>query len=591
MYLSKKPVQKERPQWGSQWEFLMSCIATSVGLGNIWRFPFVCYENGGGAFLIPYLVVLIFIGKPIYYLETSLGQFSSNNCVKVWDVVPALRGTGFVQTLSAVYVLSYYMSIVGLCIYYLVMSVQSTLPWSVCKAMWSNCVPSGQYSPDPSSGKSSAEFYFMQVVLQGKTQIHDGIGTPLWHLALCLFLGWISVFLINVRGIKTSGKVSYFLALFPYVILVILLIRSVTLPGASKGILFFITPVWSRIMELKVWYAAVTQAFFSLSICSGALIVFSSYNRFGQDVYRDSLIVSTLDTFTSLISGFTIFGMLGNLAHQLGYDDVQNVIGTGGSSLVFISYPDAIAQSPFFPQLFAFLFFFMMLVLGVGSGVALHSTMNTILLDYFPNVPTVTMSGLTCFIGFFLGLIYTTPGGQHMLQLVDFYGGTFMRLFAAITETMGIFWIYGLENMCLDIEFMLHKKTCFYWRICWSIITPLLMFSVFVYSLVTKQIPKFGDTYIYPESAFIAGSTLQYSGVALIPIVMIITFYKFWTHRYVQTIKQSFKPLPTYGPSIPAKREEWLKFITQAREDRENMRRNRLHHLIMILSGAYRWGK
>lgn len=87
----KKPV-KERPKWDNQIEFLMSCIATSVGLGNVWRFPFVTYENGGGAFLIPYIIVLLVIGKPMYYLETVLGQFSSGNCIKIWALSPAMKG-------------------------------------------------------------------------------------------------------------------------------------------------------------------------------------------------------------------------------------------------------------------------------------------------------------------------------------------------------------------------------------------------------------------------------------------------------------------------------------------------------------------
>lgn len=86
-----KPVH-ERPTWGNQIEFLMSCISTSVGLGNVWRFPFVAYQNGGGAFLIPYIIVLIVIGKPMYYLETVLGQFSNSNCVNVWGLSPAMKG-------------------------------------------------------------------------------------------------------------------------------------------------------------------------------------------------------------------------------------------------------------------------------------------------------------------------------------------------------------------------------------------------------------------------------------------------------------------------------------------------------------------
>ncbi|XP_068632207.1 sodium-dependent nutrient amino acid transporter 1-like [Battus philenor] len=581
----------ERPKWDNQMEFLMSCIATSVGLGNVWRFPFVAYQNGGGAFLIPYIIILLIIGKSMYYLETVLGQFSSSNCVKIWALSPAMKGTGYAQALSAVYVLSYYVSIIALCFYYLAMSFQSPLPWALCQSEWTNCVPSGvavNMSSIQGDPVSSAELYFTRTVLRQSDGIHDGIGAPLWDLSLCLLASWIIIFFIVARGVKSSGKAAYFLALFPYVIIIILLIRAVTLPGAANGILFFVTPDWQKILEIKVWYAAVTQVFFSLSVCSGALIMFSSYNDFKQNVYRDSMIVTTLDTFTSLISGITIFGVLGNLAYELNYDDVSQVIGAGGTSLAFISYPDAIAKSPAVPQLFAVLFFLMMAVLGVGSGVALLSTVNTILLDSFPRVPTIYMSAASCIVGFLVGLIYVTPGGQYILELVDYYGGTFMRLFAAITETIGVFWIYGLENLCVDIEFMLGLKTSIYWRVCWSIVTPFIMIAVFFYALVTTEALMFGGTYQYPNEAYIAGICLQYIGIALIPIFIIQTLWKYRSNDIIKTVKTSFNKKPTYGPRIPELREEWKQFRSDAKCDRNVKRKNWFHHLGMILVGGYR---
>ncbi|CAH1645505.1 unnamed protein product [Spodoptera littoralis] len=583
----------ERPTWDNQYQFLMSCIATSVGLGNVWRFPFIAYQNGGGAFLIPYIIVLILIGKPMYYLETALGQFSSSNCVKVWALSPAMKGTGYAQALSALYIVSYYMSIVGLCLYYLVMSFQSVLPWSVCQPDWVDCVPSGEVADNATiidKPITSAQLYFQKTVLRQSDGIHDGIGTPIWDLTLSLFVSWLIIFIIVARGIKSSGKAAYFLALFPYVVMLILLIRAVTLPGADKGILFFITPQWSKILELRVWYAATTQVFFSLSTCSGALIMFSSFNKFTQNVYRDSMIVTTLDTFTSLISGITIFGILGNLAFQTGEDDISKIITSGGSSLAFVSYPDAIAQSPFVPQLFSALFFIMMAVLGVGSGVALFSTVNTIFLDAFPKVPTIVMSAIICSACFLVGLVYVTPGGQYILELVDHYGGTFMRLFAAIVEIIGVFWIYGLENMCLDIEFMLGLKTSFYWRICWGIVTPLMMMTVFFYALVTTDQLTFND-YIYPDGAYIAGSMLQYFGIALVPIFMAATLWKYRTSTFVETVKSSFRAKKTYGPSIPRKKEEWREFRRNAKYERNLIRKNWYHHIGLSLIGGYRRGR
>ncbi|XP_045448784.1 sodium-dependent nutrient amino acid transporter 1-like [Melitaea cinxia] len=585
---------KARPTWDNQIEFLMSCIATSVGLGNVWRFPFVAYQNGGGAFLIPYIIVLILIGKPMYYLETVLGQFSSSNCVGIWALSPAMKGTGFAQTLGALYLVSYYVALIALCLYYLAMSFQEPLPWAQCDESWVDCVPSGEsvnIRAIEGNATSSAELYFIKTVLRQSDGIHDGIGVPLWDLTLCLLASWLIIYVIVARGVKSSGKAAYFLALFPYVVLIILLIRAVTLPGAVNGILFFITPEWSRILEVRVWYAAITQVFFSLSVCSGTLIMFSSYNKFGQNVYRDSMIVTTLDTFTSLISGITIFGVLGNLAYELNYDDVSQVVGTGGASLAFISYPDAIAKSPFVPQLFAVLFFLMMATLGVGSGVALISTTSSVLIDAFPSVPIYIMSAGLCTSLFLVGLIYVTPGGQYVLELVDHYGGTFMRLFAAISETIGVFWIYGLENICVDIEYMLGRKTSFFWRICWAIITPILMIVVFFYALITTERVVFGDGYVYPEGAYIAGYVLQYVGISLVPILIIKALWKYRTGSFIETVKRAFHRKPTYGPSDENKRESWNQFRQAAKLTRQTKRKNWFYHIIIVLFRGYRYNK
>lgn len=123
-------------------------------------------------------------------------------------------------------------------------------------------------------------------MLKEKSQIHDGIGLPDWKLTLCLAFSWFLVLLLMIRGVRSSGKASYFLALFPYLIMGILLVRAVTLPGAADGIIYFLKPQWNEILNPKVWYAAVTQVFFSLSVCFGNIIMFSSYNKFTHNVHR-----------------------------------------------------------------------------------------------------------------------------------------------------------------------------------------------------------------------------------------------------------------------------------------------------------------
>ena len=179
----------ERQQWSNPVEFLLSCIAMSVGLGNVWRFPFTAYENGGGAFLIPYLLVLILIGRPLYFLELSMGQFSSKSSVKVWDMVPFFRGVGYGQAIATSSVVSYYTCLIALAVFYLVASMQSILPWTVCDPSIeldnTVCVGAGvnvtevllngSY-PEGTQVIGSAEHYFLHSVLKEKEDIFDGIG-------------------------------------------------------------------------------------------------------------------------------------------------------------------------------------------------------------------------------------------------------------------------------------------------------------------------------------------------------------------------------------------------------------------------------
>ncbi|KAF2902507.1 hypothetical protein ILUMI_03679 [Ignelater luminosus] len=504
--------EDDRAQWGNGLEFLMSCIAMSVGLGNIWRFPFTAYENGGGAFLIPYIIVLLVIGRPMYYMEMGLGQFSSRGNVKMFaSLCPAFKGVGYGQVIGCICVATYYCSLMALTLFYLVNSFTANLPWSECKQEWEpentllniTCIASSEKGTINQSLEtntlSSSELWFTREVLKEKQQIDDGIGLPEWRLTLCLLVSWIVTFIVSVRGVKSSGKASYFLALFPYVIMLALLIRAVTLEGAGKGILYFIEPKWDKLLTADVWYAAVTQCFFSLNVGFGSIVMYSSYNDFEHNINRDAMVVTTLDTFTSLLAGATIFGILGNLANELGVS-VEDVINSGGTGLAFISYPEAIAKFKQVPWLFAILFFVMLFVLGIGSLVALHGSVNTVIKDNFPSIKNWQISAGTAFSGFIIGLVYVTPGGQFILTLVDYFGGTFIIFLLAVVEMFSVMWLYGVDNFCNDLEFMLKQKVGIYWRIMWGLVTPLLLLIIFMYFLVTLTRLSYGPNE-FPDKA------------------------------------------------------------------------------------------
>ncbi|XP_036330329.1 sodium-dependent nutrient amino acid transporter 1 isoform X2 [Rhagoletis pomonella] len=584
---TKKTLENERATWGKGVEFLFSCIAMSVGLGNVWRFPFTALDNGGGAFLIPYLIVLFLVGKPIYYLEMAIGQFSSCGSVKVFNLCPAMRGIGLGQAFMVYLLATYYECICALIAYYLVQSFRDPLPWSYCRSEWgANCIDSAPRSwlgddkfldskaLKVSGGNwslvygnltkqnedrviSSSQLYFVKNVLREKINIDDGIGLPNWELVLGLLVSWTTIFMVIRRGVKSSGKASYFLALFPYLIMAVLLVRAVTLPGSVDGIIYFIKPNWGKILDPKVWYAAVTQCFYSLSVCFGNIIMYASYNKFEHNIHRDAMIVTTLDTFTSLISGFTIFGILGNLAYEIGTDDIGTVV-KGGTGLAFISYPDAISKFKTLPQIFSVLFFLMLFILGIGSNIAMTSCTVTAIRDSFPHIKQWHCALAISIISFFIGLAYVTPGGQFILTLVDFYGASMIALILGILELYVLGWIYGVDRLCKDIEFMIGHKVSRYWRLCWAFITPGIMTLILIYFFATYQSLTYNNVE-YPNWAYALGWTITALGVIQVPLWAIVAIVRQPGESVNEKVRGAFRPVRNWGPSDPLLREQYNK--------------------------------
>ena len=475
-------------------------------------------------------------------------------------MVPAVRGVGFGQVIGTASVVSYYCCLIALSLHYMGSSFQSVLPWTVCHPELSQdnviCITSSSNNTeDAHLGNqtiiSAAEQYFKRGVLKSKDDISDGIGMPDLELTACLAGCWVLLFLTLWKGVASSGKVAYFTAIFPYVVLITLLVRGLTLDGAIEGILFYITPKWSELLNMKVWYAAVTQSFFSLSTGFGALITYSSYNDFKHNSYRDALIISVADTLTSLLAGFVIFSILGNLAFELGVP-VKDVVDSG-PGLAFVSYPSALAKFDFLPQLFSVLFFLMLVTLGLGSATGLTSGIIAVVCDLNPKWNKTVVTGVICIAGFGIGLVYVTPGGQAILALVDFFGGGFIIFVLAMIEVLAVSWIYGLKRFTSDIKFMLNVSVGIYWKFCWGFFIPVALLAIFIYFLVTYS-PITYQGKLYPESAEYAGYVLTIFALCQIPI---------WFLHSLCTgenkgIRGAFSPNSDWGPARQSVKREWL---------------------------------
>jgi len=324
------------------------------------------------------------------------------------------------------------------------------------------------------------------------------------------------------------------------------------------GLKSFLNLIGKKLYDPKVWYAAVGQCFFSLSVGFGPIIMFSSYNPFRHNVARDALIISFMDTFTSLLAGVTIFSILGNLAYESGksIDEVAKDAG-GGAGLAFIAYPSAIAAFDWAPQLFAVLFFFMLFTLGLGSATSLAGGVITIIADGFPKFKRWQVTVGVCVVGYLFGLMYVTPGGLHILDLVDNFAATFVIYVAAMVEVGAIAYIYGLRNFCSDIEFMLNQKSVsIYYKVCWGGVIPIGLFAILIYWAFTYESP-IPETKGYNLASQVCAWLLSGLSVSLILVFGLHSISQSEGVGFFQKFMASLKPSPEWGPADPKIKAEW----------------------------------
>uniref|UniRef100_A0A8C4F8T1 Transporter n=1 Tax=Dicentrarchus labrax TaxID=13489 RepID=A0A8C4F8T1_DICLA len=519
-------------------DFILSMVGYAVGLGNVWRFPYLAFQNGGGAFLIPYLTMLGIAGIPIFLLEVSLGQFASQGPVSVWKCIPALQGCGIAMLIISVLIAIYYNIIMCWTLYYLFASLKGSLPWANCRNEWNTCI-------------------IKHCLKYNVLHISKGIEYPgdiRWPLAGCLLLAWFIVYASLAKGIKSSGKVVYFTATFPYVVLVILLIRGVTLPGAFDGILYFITPKWEKLNDAKVWKDAATQIFFSLSAAWGGLITLSSYNKFHNNCYRDTIIVTCTNSATSIFAGFVIFSVIGFMAHELKVPIEK--VADEGPGIAFVVYPEALTRLPLSP-FWAIIFFLMLLTLGLDTMFATIETIVTSVSDEFPKYlrkhkPLFTL--VCCASFFILGFPMITESGMFMLQLVDTFAASYSLVIIAICELVGISYLYGLQRFCEDIEMMIGFQPNRFWRICWAFVTPTILTGILVLSLYQWKGMTYED-YTYPTWSMVMGWLMVICSVIWIPIMFVIKMY-----LAPGTISELVcSPQPDWGPFLMKHRGERYK--------------------------------
>ncbi|KAL7640387.1 UNVERIFIED_CONTAM: hypothetical protein RMT77_008660 [Armadillidium vulgare] len=591
---------EERETWGKKVDFLLSVIGFAVDLANVWRFPYLCYKNGGGAFLIPYGVMLLLGGIPLFFMELALGQYNRKGAITCWGrLVPLFKGVGFAVVCIAFYVDFFYNVILAWSLRYLFASFATELPWAHCNNTWntpacqeimedaniyeeetsydnvsllfsssvssssssSSASASGDFSSGDSSSTSTAassstgilldgefvrptspaqEYWLRKVLQQDQSLGLNDLGSLQWETALCLLAVYLICYFSIWKGISTSGKVVWFTALFPYVVLLILLIRGVTLPGAIDGIHYYLKADFSKIWSSEVWVDAATQIFFSLGPGLGVLLAFASYNKFHNNIYKDALVTSTINCLTSFVSGFVIFSVLGYMSKMSG-NDIANVVDQG-PGLVFVAYPMALATMPW-SSFFAIIFFMMLLTLGLDSSFAGSEAVVTALSDEFPVIGRNREIFVACLFAFdfLVGLACCTQGGYYVFQVFETYAAGISILFAVFCEAIAIAYIYGIPRLFEDVKEMIGFSPGIYWRTSIKYFGPFFIGFIIINGLVSHKPLSSIDSEKFPWWTDWLGWTMAGSSMLLIPGVAI---YKICTTKGTFTERIRYLCIP-----------------------------------------------
>ncbi|ETE61673.1 Sodium-dependent neutral amino acid transporter B(0)AT2 [Ophiophagus hannah] len=453
--LSEKP--DARPTWGSKAQYILAQVGFSVGLGNVWRFPYLCHQNGGGSFLLLYLLLLFIIGIPLFFLELAAGQIIRQGSIGVWKhISPRLIGIGFASCVVCSFVALYYNVIMAWSLFYLGNSFQFPLPWSDCPGAENE---TATVTESECMDSSPTIYFWNRKALHITNSIEESGGLDP-ALTGCLFAAWM---LLSIWG------------------------------------------------DMQVWRQAATQVFFALGLGFGTIIAYSSYNPQHNNCHIDGLLVSCINFLTSVLATLVVFAVLGFRAN-VNAGLLTELVKNGSLSAVLPAnlsefspaqysnwYQDQwndtkqlqewkLEAMTLFPTapFWSMLFFFMLLNLGLSTMLGNMQGIITPLLDNFQGLQRrrTLFTVLCCIIGFLLGLIFVQGSGNYFVTMFDDYSATLPLLIVVAGEAFAIAWIYGADRFLDDVENMLGWRPWKIYSYMWRFVSLAAMLCLLLASLV-----------------------------------------------------------------------------------------------------------
>ncbi|OES46534.1 sodium-dependent transporter [Domibacillus iocasae] len=490
-------MEQNRPQWGSRAGFIMAAVGSAVGLGNIWRFPAVAYENGGGAFFLPYLFALLTAGIPLLIMEFTMGhKYRGSAPLTMARMNKKAEWLGWWQLAIAFIIATYYAVIVA---------------WATSYAFFSFKLTWGDEPQDFLLGD------YLQVVEAGQFGgFANGVLLPLlvvWIVTLGIMFSGVK------KGIEAANKVMLPLLV---VLFFIVVVRALTLPGAIEGLDAFFQPDWSKITDGKVWIAAYGQIFFSLSVGFAIMVTYSSYLPKKADITNNAFITAFSNSSFELLAGFGVFAALGFMAQQQGVP--VNEVVSSGVILAFAVFPQIINEFPVANGFFGFLFFISLTLAGLTSLISITETFVAGLQEKF-NISRTKSVAFGGGLSAILSLVFATKGGLNFLDVTDNFINQFGIVFAGLVEVILVAWVFKeLDSLKQHADSVSDINLGAWWKICLSVVTPIVLFFMMFDNIRQNIAAPYGG---YPASFVLTYGWLV-AALALI-VGVLLMFIKPWS--------------------------------------------------------------
>lgn len=458
-----------RENWSARSGFIIAAIGSAVGLGNIWRFPYVAYENGGGAFLIPYLIALLTAGLPLLFLDYSVGHRSNGSPPKAYKkLFKGGETLGWWQVCVCLIIGLYYAGVLtwaGSYVYFSIGQMWGTDPE---KFFFSNYLQT--------SSASNFDFSFIGHLFWPLVGV--------WGIVLAILYGGVK------KGVELSNKIFMPLLVILFSILVI---QALRLPGAVDGLNAFFTPNWTAMMDYKVWLAAYGHIFFSLSVGFGIMVTYASYLKPKTNLTGAGLIVGFANSSFEILAGIGVFAALGFMAHAAG-TSVEDVV-SGGIGLAFIAFPKLISSLGAGADLFGFLFFMSLFVAGITSMVSILEVPIAALQDKlkWDRKKAVTIVGVgTGVISIFL---FSSTNAIKLVDIIDHFINNIGIVFGALISIIMVSWfkralMKELEQHINGISTVKLGRT---WEFTLTVITPVVLLATLLLTLIALLQKGYGD--------------------------------------------------------------------------------------------------